>query len=140
MTIPRYYRQDTDQELRARFTVYIQQVVKYARIMYEREQRHKGKELLLGDQIVEFLGQDCSWRSIAQQNHAFDFEEQRLADAFSRLPLMRQRVLTLLFVEGMPAPEVAQRLNCSVEYVYKQKHYALKKLCLALSGGGDEND
>lgn len=33
---------------------------------------------------------------------SFDFEEQRLAEAFRELPLMRRRILEMLFVEELP--------------------------------------
>lgn len=31
----------------------------------------------------------------------FEFEEERLVEAFSKLPLMRKRILTMLFVENI---------------------------------------
>jgi len=69
----------------------------------------------------------------------FDFEEERLSRAFSELPVLRQRILEMAFVKRLSAQEIAQRLNCSVKYIYNQKHAALKKLRDILLKGGDEN-
>ena len=58
----------------------------------------------------------------------FAFDMKNLSQAFSKLTLMRRRILTLIFVEELSAPEVADKLGCSVDYVYLQKHRTLKKL------------
>lgn len=58
----------------------------------------------------------------------FDFEEQRLAESFAALPLLRRQVLTLTFIENLSASEIAKRLNCSTDYVYKLRQRALQKL------------
>ena len=58
----------------------------------------------------------------------FVFEEERLARAYSRLPLMRKRILTLLFVEQLEPAEIAAQLHCSVQNVYNQKYRAIKAL------------
>jgi len=44
------------------------------------------------------------------------------------MPLLRQQVLVLAIIEQLPALEIAERLGCSVNYVYKQKHLALQKI------------
>ena len=69
----------------------------------------------------------------------FDFGEQRLADNFASLPLIRRQILKLLFVQGLTAMEVAEELGCSLDYVYTNKRRALQKLRDQLEEGG-END
>lgn len=59
---------------------------------------------------------------------SFDFEEQRLADAFRELPLMRRRILEMLFVEDLTPSEIAAKLHCSVQHVYNQRSLAIKRL------------
>ena len=59
---------------------------------------------------------------------AFEFEEEKLANAFAHLSLMRREILTLLFVQEMKPSDIADMLHCSVQYVYNQKSLALKKL------------
>ena len=58
----------------------------------------------------------------------FEFEEERLAYAFSKLPLMRREVLRLLFVEMKEPEEISEILHCSTNYVHLQKSRALKRL------------
>ena len=55
---------------------------------------------------------------------AFAFEEERLADAFANLPIKRQRILTMLFVEERKPEEIAKELNCSPQHVYDQRYHA----------------
>jgi RNA polymerase sigma factor (sigma-70 family) len=57
-----------------------------------------------------------------QLQEEFDFEEERLSRAINELPLLRRRVLAMTFIEQLTAPEIAERLGCSANYVYKQKH------------------
>ena len=59
---------------------------------------------------------------------SFDFEEQRLAEAFRELPLMRRRILEMLFVEELTPSEIAANLHCSVQHVYNQRSLAIKRL------------
>lgn len=59
---------------------------------------------------------------------SFDFEEQRLAEAFRELPLMRRRILEMLFVEELAPSEIAAKLHCSVQHVYNQRSLAIKRL------------
>ena len=68
----------------------------------------------------------------------FDFEEERLADAFAKLPIRRQKILTMLFVEEKKPEEIAKELNCSAQHVYDQRYQALKKLRIELSKEGGE--
>lgn len=59
---------------------------------------------------------------------SFDFEEQRLAEAFRELLLMRRRILEMLFVEDLTPSEIAAKLHCSVQHVYNQRSLAIKRL------------
>lgn len=124
--------------LRARFTVWIEKLIKNARIDFLRQYNKDFKtvsidelyddEQLIGDTDI----------IIREQNSTFDFEEERLAKAFYELPLMKRRILEMLFVEGIKPEEIAKRLNCSAQYVYNQRFRAIKKLREQLSKGGDD--
>ena len=65
----------------------------------------------------------------------FDFEEEKLAKAFSELSLMRREVLRLLFVEEKTPCEIARQLCISPNCVYQFKHQALAKLKRELTKG-----
>jgi RNA polymerase sigma factor (sigma-70 family) len=133
---PRFAVEDDDPGLLGRFTAYMELVVTHARIDCLRRQDYRKSEVSPEHCPTDRFGYEDR---LPENKSEFDFEEGKLADAFSRLNLLRKRILTLVFVEGLPAREVAERLNCSVEYVYLQKHRALKKLRDQLMNGGDGN-
>lgn len=126
--------------LRARFTVWIEKLIKNARIDFLRQYNKDFKtvsidelyddEQLIGDADI----------IIRDQNSTFDFEEERLAKAFYQLPLMKRKILEMLFVENIKPDEIAKRLNCSPQYVYNQRLRAIKKLREELAKGGDIYD
>ena len=59
---------------------------------------------------------------------SFQFEEERLARAFFSLPLQRQQILTMLYVDELPPEEIARVLHCSVDNIYKTKRRTLNSL------------
>lgn len=110
-------------ELRGRFT-------KWMEVLLLREKRkylHKRK----ADEMLLFLD-DLPEEALptAGEPHvcSFDFEQDRLAEAFLQLPPERQKILTLLFAQEWKASEIAERLNCSPQHVYDQKYQAIKAL------------
>ena len=117
-------------ELRARFTAWLDITAYRARLKYLR------KEIPSVDVIsIEDLPDGCLVTTEAELfrgsgKASFDFEEERLSDAFQQLPIKRQEILTMLFVEGKKPEEIARCLNCSVQHVYDQRYQALKKLRL----------
>ena len=66
------------------------------------------------------------------------FEEEKLSEAFRTLPLMKRRILTMLFVEQLSPREIASHLNCSVQYVYNQRSLALKSLRRIIANRSDD--
>jgi len=138
---PKYRFRKDDGELIGRFTVYLEKTAQSAQIDYIRKLAYRNKEMLMDKIPEEFMiGYDDPQIRLFTQTDRFNFEEEKLAKAFGELPLLRQKILTLLFVEQLSGIEVADRLNCSVNYVYKLKSLALKKLRDALLEGSDEND
>lgn len=131
-----YIFDDSEHELIAQFTAFMASVVRSAKIDYIRRQRHWNREISM-DELPE-APVDLQWFEPLSET-GFDFEEERLSRAFSELPVLRQRILEMAFVERLSAQKIAQRLNCSVKYIYNQKHAALKKLRDVLLKGGDEN-
>ena len=133
--VPRFHIEDDDLELLWRFTAYMEKVVHNARIDYLRSQDYLKKEgalvQLLADNLITYDD------PISVNENEFDFEEERLAAAFPRLTLMRRRILTLIYVDGMSPQEVADKLNCPIKLVYNHKHEALKRLRNLLMEGGD---
>ena len=122
---PRFTIEDDDLDLLWRFTAWMELVVSHASADYIR--RHKNQNL--EDSLEQHIPDTLSYEGLHTVSKVeFDFAEGKLSEAFSSLPLLRRRILTLSYVEELTAQEVADRLKCSVEYVYKQKHKAIKAL------------
>lgn len=126
-------------ELRARFTGWLDTIVYRARLKYLQKKDREIKTVSIEDvseSYFEWSEEETISSCLTKRD--FDFEEERLAAAFSQLPLMRKEVLRLLFVEEMEPVEIAQRMNCSLQHVYNQKSLAIKKLRKLLEKEGDE--
>lgn len=123
--------------LRARFTVWIEKLITNAKTDFLR-QNNKEPEFVSIDELFDdeqIIGDyDVI---VVEDKDAFAFEEERLAEAFYKLPLMKRKILELLFVECIRPEEIASRLNCSPQYVYNQRYRALKHLREQLEKGGD---
>lgn len=131
------HQQDNEDILRGCFTKWLDIVIYRARLKYLRETEEKLEIVSLevlpeGNQPVY----EDDLRKVESMTD-FDFVEERLADAFAKLPIKRQEILTMLFVEGKKPEEIAEKLNCSAQHVYDQKYQALKKLRVELKKGGD---
>ncbi|MDO4757153.1 MAG: sigma-70 family RNA polymerase sigma factor [Parabacteroides sp.] len=125
--------------LRARFTNWIEKLIKNAKIDYIRQLNKAEPEFVSIDELFEdeqLIGaRDVV---ISEDKDSFDFQEERLAEAFYKLPLMKRKILELLFIECIKPEEIASRLNCSSDYVYLQRKRAINKLRKELSIGGNE--
>lgn len=125
-------------ELRARFTKWMEVTVYRARLNYLKAQSRHLSNLSLDDALREQLGcseDETQWIQKMGAGDSFDFEEESLADAFARLPAMKRKIITMLFLLDMTPQEIADKLGCTVQYVYKQKSLALKRLRDLLKGG-----
>lgn len=127
-------------ELRARFTTWIETVIKHAKFDYLRKLKRE-PEIISLDMAPEssLLSEESEekWIETFRAPTPYDFEEARLTKAFLELPLKRRRIMELLFLEGLSEAETAARLNCSIQYVRNQRCIALKKLRICLTEGGD---
>ena len=125
-------------ELRARFTVWLETTVYRARLKYLEREKPK-VDTVSSEELPESALSVFKQTSYCEiSGSAFDFEEERLAEAFAKLPIKRQEILTMLFVEERKPEEIARLLNCSPQHVYDQRYQALKKLRIALTKDGDK--
>lgn len=136
------YRQNTDRdELRAEFTVWLDTLIRRAKLDYLRkntipvdivslEDLHEDNYPVVEDEWMNY---------VLLQDDDFNFEQERLAIAYAQLPLLRKQILKLLFVQGLKVKEIARMLNCSPNFVSDQKRRALEALRRKLAEGGDEN-
>lgn len=115
-------------ELRIRFTAWITVVVQRAKIDYIRQQSRHPKSIPL-DSIAE--DEVCSvniFNDAIESAESFEFDDERVAIAFSALSLTRKKILTLMFVQGKTAEQVAEILECSTKHIFNEKSLALKQI------------
>ena len=132
------HQQENEDVLRARFTKWLDIVIYRAKLKYLRKNKAK-IETVSFEELPE-SSQPVYEGDLQQVTSKtdFDFEEDRLANAFAKLPIKRQQILTKLFVEEKKPEEIARELNCSAQHVYDQRYQALKKLRIELTKEGDE--
>ena len=136
------YRQNTDRdELRAEFTVWLDTLIRRAKLDYLRKTAVPVEVVSIEELHDENMpiSEDEWMRHLLLQEDDFVFEEERLAKAYAELPLLRKRILKLLYVDGLEIKEIARMLNCSAQYVSNQKHKGIKHLRKRMTEGGDKN-
>ena len=139
MEVNQKYEYSDNDELRARFTGWLDVVLYRAKLKYIRKKSQEVTTVPIDEIPERFLEcQDHSFASAGQKQDDFEFEEERLARAYAELPLMRREILRFLFVEELKPDEITSRLNCSIQHVYNQRSLALKKLRQLLQEGGDK--
>jgi RNA polymerase sigma factor (sigma-70 family) len=134
------FKQNTENdELRARFTNWLNKLIYRARLNYLKKQKNNPIMLSLEDIPEENLrSTDIELLVEASETNSFEFEEEKLAKVFYELPLMKQKILIMLFVEEKTPNAIAKKLNCSVQHVYNQRSLAIKTLRILLMKGGEK--
>ncbi len=134
---------ETDDILRGRFTKWLDVVLYRAKLKYLRKLSQEIETVSL-DELIDSGFQPEAPDSFAYidrcRRNSFEFEEERLAAAFRNLPIKRQQILEMLFIEQMKPEEIARELNCTVQHVYNRRSSALKALRIALKEEGKRND
>jgi DNA-directed RNA polymerase specialized sigma24 family protein len=113
-------------ELRARFTVWLEVLLRRARTKYlKREAIH------IPQMSLEELQED-EWPVAPEPaipKAGFEFEEDRYNQAFSALSPREQQLLTLLLVYDYSPAEAATLLSYKkIQTLYSDKHRAIKKM------------
>ena len=112
-------------EVRARFTRWLEVLVCRARKKYLQKEEHRIKAISLEELLED---QQPTTPAPVLRETEFEFEEERLARDFSTLSADRQRLLTLLFLYDLKPEEAAEMLHYSIKKAYNNKYEALKKL------------
>ena len=120
--------QDLDERLKARFTLWLDRLMYRARINYLERYYSTPESVGLAQISEELLAKEDVYDLSGETDDGFVFEEERLAQAYRRLPLMKKRILSMSFVNQLSPAEIAERLHCSIGTVYNQKHRAIKAL------------
>ena len=136
------YRQNADRdELRARFTAWLDTLIRRAKLDYLRKY-HIPLEMISLEELREEnmpVSEDVWMRKMLFEEDDFYFEEERLAKAYAELPLLRKQILKLMYVDELEVKEIARLLNCSAQYVSNQKQKGLKHLRKCMTDGGEDN-
>ena len=136
------YRQNADRdELRARFTAWLDTLIRRAKLDYLRKY-HIPIEIISLEELREEnmpITEDVWMRKMLFEEDDFCFEEERLAKAYAELPLLRKQILKLMYVDELEVKEIARLLNCSAQYVSNQKQKGLKHLRKCMTEGGEKH-
>ena len=136
------YRQNADRdELRARFTAWLDTLIRRAKLDYLRKY-HIPIEIISLEELREEnmpISEDVWMRKMLFEEDDFCFEEERLAKAYAELPLLRKQILKLMYVDELEVKEIARLLNCSAQYVSNQKQKGLKHLRKRMTEGGEKH-
>ena len=129
------YAQSTNRdELRARFTKWMQVLAYRTRRRYLAAHANRADTISLEDIPEEFLRTDDQPIAL-DAGDGFKFEGETLVKAFACLPEKKRQVLTMLFVLQMDSEEAARELGCDVHNIYKHRSLAIKQLRETLQGG-----
>ena len=118
-------RQEKD-ELRARFTVWLETLLHRAKIDYIRHEKKRPSTVSL--EAVHEMRDEKDLEDLVEDHEDFNFADERLRSAFMRLSPSKRKILVLLFVGGLEPDVVARELGCTVQHIYNLRSKAIKDL------------
>ena len=127
----------TRDELRARFTRWLETSLYHARLRYLEKESHRLDTISL-EEIPPDYWPTAMEPSIPKED--FEFEEECLAVAYDHFSNTRKRILQMLFIEEMKPSEISRILNCTEQYVYDQRYQAIKQFRAAMNKEATNND
>lgn len=116
---------DPEDRLRARFTSWLTTLLRRARIDYLRRSEREPKTVTIEEIDEQRMAAEDKYFLLSS---GFQFEEERLAQAFFSLSPRKSEILKCLFAEQLTVEETAKRLHITSENVYKEKSRALAAL------------
>ena len=122
--------------LRGEFTVWLEKLIVRAKLSFIRQHSKYLKIISiegLSEEAFAILDDPIVSRD------TFEFEDEKIERAFTKLPISRRRILIMLFLEELTPEEVANKIGCSVNSVYLQRMRAIKELRKLITRG-DENE
>ena len=120
-------------DLRNRFTAWMQVVVKRAKIDYIRRLKAHPREVSIEDENVRNKLFYKPMESMRVDN-TFSFDNRRLEAVYKKLSPQKRRILELLYVHNYTPEEVAGILHCCIRNVYNQRSLILKELRKKMNG------
>ena len=123
-------------ELRARFTAWLEKVVSRARIDYMRRLGRYAPGLSLEELEEQSRYENLSHTDRYDLDEPFSFEDDTLSAAFEKLSPAQRDILVMLYVRELDPKEAASELGCQPADIYNQKSRAIRKLRSFLERGG----
>ncbi len=129
-------------ETHRKFTIWIKKVIQHARIDYLRHINRQISAELLDEINEEYFSYEDTYNmdGVDLDSGSFDFEDELVERAFSKLTLKRRKILLMLFVGEYSPSEVADNLSISINRVYVERCLALKFLRNCLKDGENDDD
>ena len=131
------FQEGKNDELRARFTKWMEVTMYRARIDYLKKQNSKKRDVYIDDVIDEITYRLCKTSdtsSVILKQNSFKFTNDSVEDAFENLSKIERQVLIKLYAEDKKIKEVAGELGYSLSHTYRIKDAALNNLKKMLGG------
>ena len=119
-------------DLRMRFTAWLKIAISRAKINYIKHQKRFSTEIPIEEKndFEEPTYNIEDKLNLGKKN--FEFENDKLAFAFSNLNSRRKQILIMIFIQNLTPKEIAEFLKCKIQNVYNHYSLALKELKLRL--------
>lgn len=134
-----YQEEEKKDELRARFTKWMEVSLYRARLNYLKK-KDLDNRLIYTDKTWGEIPDCIDVEKEILEKRIFDFKHDLLETTFNELSDLQKDILIMLYLKDMKPVEIAEILNCSIPQVYKQKNKALYVLRNELVKGGDDNE
>mgnify|MGYP002865428336 CR=1 FL=1 len=126
-------------ELRAKFTKWIEVSLYRSRVNYLKK-KDLDRRVIYADKTWDYIPDNVDVEREILEETIFDFKSDILEDAFYKLSDLQKDILIMLFLRDMKPVDIAEKLNCSLPQIYKQKNKALSALRSQIMKGGDDNE
>ena len=123
----KYYGIQKD-ELRMRFTAWLDKVMYHAREDYLKRLRKLPGTVDIDKVPEEILAAEDSYDLWGNCPRDFFFEKKRFNDALHLLTDEQHQLLVMLYIDQMTAREISVALGCTVQNVYNRKSLTLQYL------------
>ena len=115
-------------ELRMRFTAWVDKVMFHAREDYLKRMRRLPQTVDIERVSEEILAVEDLYDLWGDGPRDFFFEKKRFNDALHLLTDEQHQLLVMLYIDQMTAREISASLGCTVQNVYNRKSRTLQYL------------
>lgn len=132
-----YQEENSYDELRARFTKWMEVTLYRAKVNYKKAQKRKNKDVFIDDVMSEITSvsyaKEDTFSEVIRQD-SFYFDNDSVNNSFDSLTAVEQRILTELFLYNKDIKEISEELGYSLSHTYRLKDDALSNMRKMLGG------